>query len=515
MAAVFALTATLGPQLARAEARPSYYSVQLPKSPARRYIAINNHARVLSMRQDSPALAHLNIVIENWSNGGGNYSEFRPGTLPGSTRSIATAFNDSQQIVGYAESLDSSGALIGPTRAFIYSNGAFTDLSVLPPLHLATQGSAATAINNRGDVVGVWRDANGTHGFLYSEGVITALGSLSDPGQDGTTPIALNENRQVAGDSRVTSLPNSFPHTFLAHAGTFTDIGVLPTWEWHLTADINDAGDIVGTMRAGNHQVGCFLYSNGSLRNMGVVGSGGGSHCRASQINNAGLVVGDSSSTPTQQAPYNLTAFVYIDGQMLNLNTLIAASDPLAVNNIRLADALAINDKGQILASTAEGAAGDYYLLTPYVASTDTAHFNFENGLQGWANYGEPIVNVTVSAEQVYAGAKSLAVRFQSGGFASIAVPGPSVPAGSSVAFHVFIPANAALDWIQPFVLEGEAGGWRWSGNWQPIGALQQGAWNTLTVQVPSDAQSIWSLGVELYASQQYTGTVHIDSVAF
>ena len=36
-------------------------------------------------------------------------------------------------------------------------------------------------------------------------------------------------------------------------------------------------------------------------------------------------------------------------------------------------------------------------------------------------------------------------------------------------------------------MLQGAAGGWRWTGNWQPISALKTGAWNTLTVQVSEE----------------------------
>ena len=65
------------------------------------------------------------------------------------------------------------------------------------------------------------------------------------------------------------------------------------------------------------------------------------------------------------------------------------------------------------------------------------------------------------------------------------------------------------------YVLQGTAGGWRWTGNWQPISALRTGAWNTLAVQVPADAALLSSLGVQFATNGAFNGTVYIDSVNF
>jgi hypothetical protein len=62
---------------------------------------------------------------------------------------------------------------------------------------------------------------------------------------------------------------------------------------------------------------------------------------------------------------------------------------------------------------------------------------------------------------------------------------------------RALIPTGAAIGSVQPYVLQGAAGGWRWSGNWQPISALRTGAWNTLAVQVPQDATLPSSLDVQ------------------
>ena len=74
------------------------------------------------------------------------------GTLPGSTSSIATAINNSGQVVG------NSG-----DHAFLWQNGVMTDLGTLP----GSTSSTATAINNSGQVVG----NSGNHAFFWDNGI--------------------------------------------------------------------------------------------------------------------------------------------------------------------------------------------------------------------------------------------------------------------------------------------------------------------------------------------------------
>ena len=513
-------------------ATPTYTSQQLVPSSDRRYLALNNGTRILTLRQDSPTPTDQHIVIEDWSDGGRSYSEFRPGTLPGTTRSVANAFNDSRDIVGYAETADADGNLYAPDgytpllppRAFLYRGGAFTDLSALPPLNAGTvRRSSTTGINGQGDAVGSWTDAAGEHAFLYSDGVITDIGALSS----ATTPadtraIGINSRGQIAGTSR---LPpgagpgsNAWPHAFLYDQGVMTDLGTLPGYEWSQAVAMNDAGDVVGTAHMGNHAVSCFIYSDGTLKNMGLLGSAGSSpYCQVHQINDAGVAVGYANANPVPPDFRTSAPFVYSDGQMHDLNSLLDPNDPLARNGVRLADALAINDKGEIIAATSLTGSASYYLLTPVTATpgTDAAQYHFETDTQGWSSTAEPIIVVSTSTARAFAGRQALAVGFSSEGFASVAVMQPPVPAGRTVTFHVYLPADTHLDWIQPFVLEGLEGNWRWSGNWQPVAGLLSGAWNTLTVDVPVDATSLWSMGVEFHASQPNTGTAYIDSVGF
>jgi probable HAF family extracellular repeat protein len=111
-----------------------------------------------------------------------------------------------------------------------------------------------------------------------------------------------------------------------------------------------------------------FLYTDGQMRDLGTLGPPPPSafayeFSGASGINNAGQVVGTSSS-PHPSGGSVATAFVYRDGQMLDLNDLI---DPAL--GIRLTGATAINDQGQIVADDYVAGGEDppfhAYLLTP------------------------------------------------------------------------------------------------------------------------------------------------------
>jgi hypothetical protein len=146
--------------------------------------------------------------------------------------------------------------------------------------------------------------------------------------------------------------------------------------------------------------------------------------------------------------------------------------------------------------------------------ASDATDYNFEADTQGWTG-SAPVAGVSRSTSQKFAGASSLAVRINGSGSGLVSVANPAAKASQTVTFHVYLPSGAAISSIQPYVLQGAAGGWRWTGNWQPVSALKTGAWNTLTVQIPADAALLSSLGVQFTTNGAFNGTVYIDSVNF
>lgn len=150
----------------------------------------------------------------------------------------------------------------------------------------------------------------------------------------------------------------------------------------------------------------------------------------------------------------------------------------------------------------------------PPPTSGDTAVYNFESSTQGWSGSGAPIASVSRSTAQKYAGSSALAVQFNGSGNPMARVANPGASAGKTVTYRVFVPATG-IAWIQPYVLQGAASGWAWTGNWQPVSALSKGAWNTLAVQVPANASALAELGVQFGTSGAFTGAAYIDSVSY
>ena len=151
---------------------------------------------------------------------------------------IATAINDSGQIVGFSELTSDPD---GPTHAFNFTTD--TDMGTL-----GGNGSHAFGINASGQVVGDSYTANGTwHPFLYANGHITDLGTLGGVWVDGGAG-GINTGGQIVGymENPITGAE----HAFLYSNGQMIDLNSLisPTSGWTLQAagSINDSGQIVG-----------------------------------------------------------------------------------------------------------------------------------------------------------------------------------------------------------------------------------------------------------------------------
>ncbi|MET0594893.1 MAG: hypothetical protein ABW133_19495 [Polyangiaceae bacterium] len=146
----------------------------------------------------------------------------------------------------------------------------------------------------------------------------------------------------------------------------------------------------------------------------------------------------------------------------------------------------------------------------------DSARYNFETGNQSWVASGAPISSVASSATRSFAGAKSLAVTLSGAGAASAFVRSPTVSAGNVIAFRVFVPSGNVIASIQPYVLQGAAGGWAWTGAWRAGSSLTANAWNTISVTVPSNAKTpLDQIGVEFTTNAGANATAYVDSVTW
>ncbi|MGE6759854.1 hypothetical protein ACQKGO_17700 [Corallococcus interemptor] len=147
----------------------------------------------------------------------------------------------------------------------------------------------------------------------------------------------------------------------------------------------------------------------------------------------------------------------------------------------------------------------------------DPSKYGFESGTQGFSAAGAALSAVSTSTTQAYAGIRSLAVPFNgTSGKGTVAVANAAVPSARTVTFRLWLPSGSKITGVQPYTIEGASANWRWTGNWIPVGNLKAGAWNAITVKLPSGSTSpLYQLGVEFQTTGTWKGTVYLDGVSW
>ncbi|WP_228370230.1 PKD domain-containing protein [Methylococcus capsulatus] len=265
------------------------------------------------------------------------------GVLAGG-RSKSWNINNASAVVGQ------SGNEQNPI-AFYYSyygNKKMVDLG------LPQGGTAvvASAINNNGQIVGWAKIEDVRHAFLYSNGAFSDLGTL---GGDSSFGTGVNDAGQVVGYAETGA---KTPHAFLYDNGNKIDLGTLGADRSYATA-INNVGQVVGYSDVSAGVTHAFVYSNGAMVDIGTLGGGSS---QALGINDAGKIVGMSTTTGGQQH-----GFLYSDGKMYDLHDLIPAeANIVSATEIQ---GIAINNAGQIALTARTGANRRGLLLTPNLPS--------------------------------------------------------------------------------------------------------------------------------------------------
>jgi probable HAF family extracellular repeat protein len=158
---------------------------------------------------------------------------------------------------GCREAPTEPAADVSPARAAARGTYTAVDLGTL-----GGQGSAASDINARGQVVGLSETVSGErHAFLWENGVMADLGTLgADPSGFGfSSATAINNQGEVLGES--TTIDGGV-HNFIWKHGTMTDLGPLGE-----VTDINSRGQVVG---ATEH---AFLWEKGVITDLGTLGT--------------------------------------------------------------------------------------------------------------------------------------------------------------------------------------------------------------------------------------------------
>jgi probable HAF family extracellular repeat protein len=243
--------------------------------------------------------------------------------------SQARALNDCDKVAG-------SASFGGAGHAFLY-DGVLHDLGTL-----GGAGSGAIDVNAGGMVTGASEVAGTVHAFLYDRSVSAAMQDLGTLGGSRSFARALNDAGQVAGASD--NLDNQL-HAFRYTGGILHDLGTLGG-EFSEAFEINAGGYVVGnsTLPAFGEIHG-FMHDGTTMHDIGTLG---GQFSEALAINAGGVVVGSSGlpeATPDRAIMWTLA------GGLVDLNTRLHAPPP----GLRVLRALAINNKGSIVAVTNDG----------------------------------------------------------------------------------------------------------------------------------------------------------------
>jgi probable HAF family extracellular repeat protein len=202
------------------------------------------------------------------------------------------------------------------------------------------------AINNKGEAIGVSTTADRTeHCFFYSSGRmqdlsvrygIGGVGAINDRGDiTGYTAEQRGGPHQPAGRHAGRYEPEGqAPRTCIYSDGRCTDLplfGGKPV----LASAINDFGWVSGSGAAGTDRQHAFFYDGKTMADLTPEAA----NAAAWDLNNLGHVVGSMDSR----------AFVYPDGRLTDLNTLV---DPDA--DLLLTSVYAIDNREQILAKSGD-----------------------------------------------------------------------------------------------------------------------------------------------------------------
>jgi len=221
----------------------------------------------------------------------------------GGNNGFATGANNRGQVVGWAENKVRDPTCVAPQvlqfRAVIWGPGTrqIEELPLIP----GDTSSAATAINNRGQVVGISGICDqavgrhtARHAVLWDKGAVIDIGDIG--GNTWNTPMAINQQGDIVGFA---SLPGSDPDNPILHAFLWTkhkgirDLGALPGDVSSQALGINERGQVVG-LSSGPGGLRAFLWENGAMKDLNALIAPGyaGRLEIAGDINDIGEITG-------------------------------------------------------------------------------------------------------------------------------------------------------------------------------------------------------------------------------
>lgn len=229
----------------------------------------------------------------------------------GGNNGYAAAANNRGQVVGWAENTVHDPTCVPPQvlqfRAVLWEPDK-NRTRELPPLPGDTSG-AATAINDRGQVVGISGTCDqavgrftAAHAVLWEKGKVIDIGNLGEA--HWNTPTAINQRGDVVGFA---SLPGSDPDDPVLRAflwtrrGGIQNLGTLPGDVSSQAQGINDRGQVVGLSCDAGGSCRAFLWEDGVMQDLNTLVAPGytGLLFSAQDINDRGEITGRAIDSVT------------------------------------------------------------------------------------------------------------------------------------------------------------------------------------------------------------------------
>jgi probable HAF family extracellular repeat protein len=322
----------------------------------------------------------------------------RPAPPPGYTFTDLGVLSEPNEGFNEVEDLSDAGHVVGrsinpvPARhAYLWQDGALTDLGTLGEERFA---SGALGVNDHGHVVGFSDPSisEALHAFVYRDGRMTDLGTgygsgsvslaydinndglIAGTRSDASAPprtyeaviwengqirplgvlgkaYAVNTHGHVVGEAQLAdgAASRGFLWQDDANGGSAIDLGSLGG-DQAIADDINDQEQVVGTSRTADGSWHAFVWENGSMTRLGVIGEPNepldSLAARAWGINNSGQVVGETTVVDPVLFAVWRRAVLWDDGNAYDLNDLVANLP----EGVRLVAGRATNDEKAIVA---------------------------------------------------------------------------------------------------------------------------------------------------------------------
>jgi probable HAF family extracellular repeat protein len=237
----------------------------------------------------------------------------------GGNNGYASGANNRRQVVGWAENTVRDATCVPPQvlqfRPVVWGPGK-NQIRQLPLIAGDTSG-AATAINDRGQVVGISGTCDqavgrrtARHAVLWENGRAIDLGDLG--GDAWNTPTAINQNGDITGFAGSPNDPEgNFLRAFIwTKNGGMQSLGVLPGDVSSQANGINERQQIVGSSCDATGSCRAFLWENGVMRDLNALIAPGYNETliNAQDINDFGIITGRAVKSNTGELP----AFVAI-----------------------------------------------------------------------------------------------------------------------------------------------------------------------------------------------------------